>query len=100
MGETEFRGNIMQGDGVYRTTDAGKTWTHLGLDETQAIAKIRVDPKNPTLLAMKKDNDKWLAEQAGTIPSREVLERVPAIVTNRIANDNGAEITDSFVQID
>ena len=46
MGETEFRGNIMQGDGVYRSTDAGKTWTHLGLAETQAIAKIRIDPRN------------------------------------------------------
>ena len=46
MGETEFRGNIMQGDGVYRSTDAGKTWTHVGLDDTQAIAKIRVDPRN------------------------------------------------------
>ena len=46
MGETEFRGNIMQGDGVYKTVDAGKTWTHLGLAETQAIAKIRVDPRN------------------------------------------------------
>src|SRR5690349_11947974 len=46
MGETEFRGNIMQGDGVYRTADGGKTWTHVGLDETQAIAKIRVDPRN------------------------------------------------------
>src|SRR5437868_12003550 len=46
MGETEFRGNIMQGDGVYRSTDAGKTWTHVGLDDTQAIAKIRIDPRN------------------------------------------------------
>jgi photosystem II stability/assembly factor-like uncharacterized protein len=46
MGETEFRGNILQGDGVYRSTDAGKTWTHLGLDQTEAIAKIRVDPHN------------------------------------------------------
>ena len=46
MGETEFRGNIMQGDGVYRSSDAGKTWTHVGLDDTQAIAKIRVDPRN------------------------------------------------------
>jgi len=50
MGETEFRGNIMQGDGVYRSTDAGKTWTHLGLQETQAIAKIRVDPRNPDVV--------------------------------------------------
>ncbi|HZS44163.1 MAG TPA: glycosyl hydrolase [Blastocatellia bacterium] len=50
MGETELRGNIMQGDGVYKTTDGGKTWTHLGLDNTQAIARIRVNPSNPDLV--------------------------------------------------
>ncbi len=47
MGETELRGNIMQGDGVYRTADGGKTWSHVGLANTQAIARVRVDPKNP-----------------------------------------------------
>jgi len=50
MGETELRGNIMLGDGVYKSVDAGKTWKHLGLDETQAIAKIRVHPKNPDIV--------------------------------------------------
>ncbi|HEX7049065.1 MAG TPA: hypothetical protein VF188_02545 [Longimicrobiales bacterium] len=50
MGETELRGNILQGDGVYKTTDGGKTWTHLGLEETQAIARIRVHPTNPDIV--------------------------------------------------
>ncbi len=50
MGETELRGNIMQGDGVYKSTDAGKTWQHMGLANTQAIARIRVDPHNPDLV--------------------------------------------------
>src|SRR6476646_7164761 len=50
MGETEFRGNIMQGDGVYKSTDAGKTWTHVGLENTQAIARVRVDRKNPDVV--------------------------------------------------
>jgi photosystem II stability/assembly factor-like uncharacterized protein len=50
MGETELRGNIIQGDGVYRTADAGKTWTSLGLEKTQAISRIRVHPTNPDLV--------------------------------------------------
>src|SRR5947207_2200669 len=50
MGETEFRGNVMQGDGVYKSTDAGKTWKHSGLADTQAIARIRVDPSNPDIV--------------------------------------------------
>jgi len=50
MGETQLRGNVMQGNGVYRSTDAGKTWTHLGLDDTHAIGKIRVDPANPDVV--------------------------------------------------
>jgi photosystem II stability/assembly factor-like uncharacterized protein len=47
MGETELRGNILQGDGVYKSSDGGQTWTHVGLDKTMAIARIRVHPTNP-----------------------------------------------------
>src|ERR1700719_1728216 len=50
MGETELRGNIMQGDGVYKSTDAGKTWKHVGLADTQAISRIRVHPGNPDIV--------------------------------------------------
>src|SRR5436190_17768526 len=50
MGETELRGNIIQGDGVYKTADAGKTWTPVGLEKTAAIARIRVHPTNPDVV--------------------------------------------------
>jgi photosystem II stability/assembly factor-like uncharacterized protein len=50
MGESCFRGNIIQGDGVYKTTDAGKTWVHAGLENTQIISKIRIHPTNPDIV--------------------------------------------------
>src|SRR5438309_604416 len=49
-GESELRGNIMQGDGVYRSADAGKTWQKAGLPDSHAISRIRIDAKNPDLV--------------------------------------------------
>jgi len=43
-------GAINEGNGVYKSTDAGKTWTHLGLDATKQIPSIIVDPANPDLV--------------------------------------------------
>lgn len=50
MGEREIRGNIAQGDGVYRSSDGGKTWQHLGLEEVRTVSKIVIDPKNPDVV--------------------------------------------------
>ena len=49
-GESTLRDSASYGNGVYKSTDAGKTWTHLGLDDTQHIGKIAVDPKNPDVV--------------------------------------------------
>ncbi len=50
MGEVEMRNNISFGDGVYKTTDAGKTWKHVGLEKSYAIGTIAVDPQNPDIV--------------------------------------------------
>src|SRR5688500_11261154 len=50
MGETCIRGNIMAGDGVYKSTDAGKTWTHIGFREAENISRIRIHPTNPNII--------------------------------------------------
>ena len=50
MGESCIRGNIMPGDGVYKSNDAGKTWSHIGFKNSDAISKIRVHPTNPDIV--------------------------------------------------
>src|SRR5262245_29604219 len=49
-GESCIRGNIMPGDGVYKSTDAGKSWKHIGLRDAQNISKIRIHPTNADIV--------------------------------------------------
>ena len=49
-GETCIRGNIMPGDGVYKSSDGGKTWSHVGFRESHGISKIRIHPTNPDIV--------------------------------------------------
>lgn len=49
-GEYDIRGNVSVGDGMYKSTDAGKTWKHIGLENTRQISRVRVNPKNPDLV--------------------------------------------------
>jgi photosystem II stability/assembly factor-like uncharacterized protein len=48
-GEADMRDSISFGNGVYKSIDAGKTWKHLGLENSRQIGRIIVDPKNPDL---------------------------------------------------
>ncbi len=49
-GESTIRIDVSHGDGVYKSTDAGKTWAHIGLEDTRHIGKIRVHPDNPDVV--------------------------------------------------
>jgi photosystem II stability/assembly factor-like uncharacterized protein len=49
-GEPCLRGDISYGDGMYKSVDGGKTWTHIGLDDTRHIAKILIDPHDPNII--------------------------------------------------
>lgn len=49
-GEADMRSQISYGNGMYKSTDAGGTWTHIGLDNTRQIGRVLVDPKNPNLV--------------------------------------------------
>ena len=50
MGEPDVRGNASHGDGLYKSMDAGKTWKHVGLEETYHIGAVRIHPKNPDIV--------------------------------------------------
>jgi photosystem II stability/assembly factor-like uncharacterized protein len=49
-GEACIRGNISHGDGVYKSTDAGKTWTNVGLRDTRHIGALIIHPSNPDIV--------------------------------------------------
>jgi photosystem II stability/assembly factor-like uncharacterized protein len=67
MGEACIRGNASYGDGVYKSMDGGKTWTHVGLDATKQIARVRINPTNPDLVYVAALGDPW-----GPSPDRGV----------------------------
>jgi photosystem II stability/assembly factor-like uncharacterized protein len=50
MGEADMRSNISYGDGMYKSTDAGKSWKHIGLPKADAIATIEVHPTDHNLV--------------------------------------------------
>ena len=49
-GEADMRSDISYGDGMYKSTDAGRTWTHIGLTDTRQIGCVLVDPRNPNVV--------------------------------------------------
>ena len=58
-GESWVRNSVSAGDGLYRTTDGGVTWTHCGLTATERISRIVIDPKNPAVVYVAAGGPLW-----------------------------------------
>jgi photosystem II stability/assembly factor-like uncharacterized protein len=58
-GEACLRGNISYGDGVYKSTDAGRTWTNVGLKDSRHIGAVIIDPRNPDIVLVAALGHAW-----------------------------------------
>ncbi len=76
MGEACIRGNASPGDGVYKSTDAGRTWKHMGLEQTQQIGAVVVHPQNPNVVYVAA-----LGHQFAANPERGVYKSTDGGVT-------------------
>ncbi|MCH7489433.1 MAG: glycosyl hydrolase [Gemmatimonadetes bacterium] len=98
MGEHSARGVMTShGDGVYRSTDAGKTWSHLGLEKTRAISRIRIHPNDPDLVYVAAQGAPYGANpERGIYRSRDggtTWEQVLYIDENSGASDLSMDVT-------
>jgi photosystem II stability/assembly factor-like uncharacterized protein len=58
-GEYDFRGNVSHGDGMFKSTDAGKTWRFIGLGNSRQIARVRIDPHDPDIVYVGVQGHVW-----------------------------------------
>ena len=49
-GEKTVRGNVSMGNGMWKSTDAGRSWTHIGLADSRRIPRVRIHPQNPDIV--------------------------------------------------
>ena len=64
LGEKTVRGNVSSNFGVWRSTDAGKNWTFVGLEDTRHIGRIRVHPNDPDTVYVAAMGDLWQSSDA------------------------------------
>ncbi|NQW27458.1 MAG: glycosyl hydrolase [Flammeovirgaceae bacterium] len=71
-GEQTVRGNVSSGKGLWKSTDAGKNWTSIGLAESEHIARIRIHPTNPDLVYVAAMGNLWMPNtQRGVFRSKD-----------------------------
>ena len=85
-GESCIRGNIMPGDGVYKSADAGKTWQHVGFTGSDAISKIRIHPTDPNIVFVA-DFGKYGApsDERGIFKTTDGLRSICIAITVRVS---------------
>src|SRR5256885_3719817 len=75
-----------EGDGVYKSTDAGRTWQHLGLDDTRQIPAILVDPKDPNLVRSEEHTSEL--QSPCNLVCRLLLEKKKKDVLSRMSSSS------------
>ncbi|MCB9080137.1 MAG: glycosyl hydrolase [Lewinellaceae bacterium] len=90
-GEQTLRGNVSSGRGLWRSTDAGKSWNFIGLGESEHIGRIRVHPTNPDLVYVAAIGNLWKpSNQRGVYRSKDggkTWERILYVSDNAGAVD-------------
>ncbi len=94
-GETTIRGNVSHGDGVYRSTDGGRSWTNVGLADTRHIGKILIHPNDPNLVYVAALGHAWGPNEErgifrscdGGVSWEKILYRSPSAGSHDISMD-------------
>ena len=63
QGEKTVRGNVSSGFGLWKSTDAGKSWKHIGLQDTRHIGRIRIHPTDPNIVYVAAMGDLWKSSE-------------------------------------
>src|SRR5438552_1301195 len=81
-GEANNRQSSSWGDGVYKSTDAGRSWTHMGLPESSAIGQVLVDPRNPDVVYVAALGNLWKANpERGLYKTTDGVKTWKAVLT-------------------
>ena len=86
-GESDIRSSLSSGNGVYKSTDGGSTWAHIGLEETRQISRIVVDPRDANVVYVGALGHAYLPNE-----ERGVYKSVDGGAHWTKALDSGAEI--------